>query len=182
MTLDVRFPNVDPDGMTDLQRRFVSDLAAGPRGMVSGPFLPLVHAPELGRRIEKMGRHLRFESKLPKDIIELAILMTAHEWSCHYEWHFHARLAVQAGMAATAIEAIRHGRQPDGLTPEQALVYRYCQDVYAKKEVGDANFQSVKDRFGTEGALELLALCGYYSTLAMILNTARLMPAEGPAF
>ena len=29
-----------------------------------------------------------------------------------------------------------------------------------------------KTRFGLDGALELLALCGYYSLMAMVLNTA----------
>jgi 4-carboxymuconolactone decarboxylase len=39
----------------------------------------------------------------------------------------------------------------------------------------------VKERFGLDGAAELLALCGYYSTMAMVLNTAGLpLPNDAP--
>ena len=47
--------------------------------------------------------------------------------------------------------------------------------------MSDQNFDAVKGKFGREGALELLALCGYYSLMAMVLNTAGLpLPNNAP--
>jgi 4-carboxymuconolactone decarboxylase len=47
--------------------------------------------------------------------------------------------------------------------------------------VSDAAFDAVKTRFGLDGALELLALSGYYSLMAMVLNTAGLpLPDNAP--
>jgi 4-carboxymuconolactone decarboxylase len=38
----------------------------------------------------------------------------------------------------------------------------------------------VRERFGLDGALELLVLSGYYTLMAMVLNTAQL-PLPGGA-
>jgi 4-carboxymuconolactone decarboxylase len=46
--------------------------------------------------------------------------------------------------------------------------------------VDDATFAAARERFGLDGTLELLALNGYYSMMAMILNTAG-MPLQGDA-
>ena len=182
MSGDARFPAVDPGDMTPAQRQFWQDITSGPRGAISGPFLPLMHAPDLARRVEKLGEYLRFDSSLPPTIIELAILVTARHWRCHYEWHFHARLAARAGVPAEAIECLRQGQTPAGLDADAAAACRYCEEVHRRGEPGEASFEAVAAAFGRQGALELLATCGYYAMLAMVLNTARLIPDEGPAF
>jgi 4-carboxymuconolactone decarboxylase len=46
--------------------------------------------------------------------------------------------------------------------------------------VSDATFEAIRSRFGLDGALELLVTCGYYSLMAMVLNTAGL-PLPGNA-
>jgi 4-carboxymuconolactone decarboxylase len=39
----------------------------------------------------------------------------------------------------------------------------------------------VRSRFGLDGVLELLAICGYYSMMAMVLNTAGMpLPDNAP--
>ena len=40
-------------------------------------------------------------------------------------------------------------------------------------------FDEVVARFGRPGALDLLALCGYYTMVAMILNTAQVPIPDG---
>jgi 4-carboxymuconolactone decarboxylase len=182
MSTAPRFPAVANDAMTPDQQRFWEEITSGPRGTISGPFLPLMHAPKLARRVEKLGEYLRFDSSLPPAIIELAILVTAHHWKCHYEWHYHARLAAQAGISAQAIECIRTGQAPVGLDAAASVAYDYCREVHLQGEPSQATFQAVAAEFGHQGALELLATNGYYAMLAMILNTSQLMPTEGAAF
>lgn len=176
-----RFPLIDIEQMSALQQEFVSEISAGPRGGISGPFIPLVHAPELARRIQKIGEYLRFESSLSADITEMVILLTAKHWKCDFEWHFHVQLARQlTALSPSAIDAIAVGKKPVELTAEQSAAYLFCMDIQQSKQVSDAGFNAAKDIFGLPGALELLALCGYYSMLAMILNAAQLMPPGGP--
>ncbi|TMH71715.1 MAG: hypothetical protein E6H57_04690 [Betaproteobacteria bacterium] len=50
----------------------------------------------------------------------------------------------------------------------------FCRDAHATGRVGDKAFDAVSERFGLDGAVELLVLSGYYTMMAMVLNTAGL--------
>jgi 4-carboxymuconolactone decarboxylase len=105
-------------------------------------------------------------------LVELAVLITARRWTCQHEWFIHVELARKAGLGEPLITAIRDGREPSGMAADEAAVYSFCKDAHATGRVGDAAFNAARERFGLDGALELLALCGYYTMMAMVLNTA----------
>ena len=52
MSTSTRMPPLDPDAMTDAQRKAAAALTAGPRGGVRGPFVPLLRSPELMDRLQ----------------------------------------------------------------------------------------------------------------------------------
>lgn len=52
-----RLPEIPRDQMTDAQRAAVDELISGPRGKLSGPFVPLMRSPELMRRLQKVGEY-----------------------------------------------------------------------------------------------------------------------------
>ena len=166
--------------MTPEQREVAAEIAAGPRGEVRGPFVALLHHPALARRLQALGEQLRWGSSLPARLVELAVLVTARRWTCQHEWLMHERLARQAGLDAAVVEAIATGREPREMAPEEAAVYAFCREAHATGHVGEAAFEAVRSRFGLEGVLELLALSGYYSLMAMVLNSAGL-PLPGNA-
>ncbi len=174
-----RFPKLTPDGMTAAQREVAAEITAGPRGEVRGPFIALIHNPELARRIQKLGEHLRWEGKLPPRLKELAVLVTARRWNCQHEWVMHSKLALEAGLAKEAVEAISQNREPK-LSEEEKAVYTFCREVHTTGRAGDAAFAAIEKRFGLDGALELIALNGYYTLMAMVLNNAGL-PLPGNA-
>ena len=179
---DARFPRLTEETMTPAQREVAAAISAGPRGEVRGPFIPLLHHPDLAARIQQLGEQLRWKGRLPPALTELAVLVTARRWTCEHEWFVHSKLALDAGIPAPTVEAIRQGREPSGMSGEQAAVYRFCKEAHATGRVGDEAFESVRGLFGREGAVELLVLCGYYSMMAMVLNTAGMpLPNGAPA-
>lgn len=167
-----RFPRLTPETMTPAQREVAAEISAGPRGEVRGPFIALIHDPELARRMQQLGEYLRWGSKLPPKLIELAVLVTARRWTCQHEWYMHEKLARKEKLDPGIVAAIAEDREPEAMSSDEAAVYAYCREAHATGRVGDAAFAAVRARFGLEGALELLALCGYYSLMAMVLNTA----------
>lgn len=166
--------------MNPEQREVAAEIAAGPRGEVRGPFIALIHNPELARRLQKLGEHLRWQGKLPPKLKELAVLVTARRWTCQHEWVMHSKLALEASLADGVVQAIRDGKEPQGLSEEEKAVYSFCCEVHATGRAGDAAFAAIERRFGLDGALELIALNGYYTLMAMVLNTAGL-PLPGDA-
>jgi 4-carboxymuconolactone decarboxylase len=162
------------------QREVAAEITAGPRGGVRGPFIALLHNPELARRLQKLGEHLRWQGKLPPKLKELAVLVTARRWTCQHEWVMHSKLALDAGLAPELVQAIRDGKEPRGLSDEERAVYNFCREVHATGRAGDESFKEIQSRFGLDGALELIALNGYYTLMAMVLNNAGL-PLPGDA-
>lgn len=176
-----RFPPIADADMTADQRAVASEISSGPRGGVRGPFVALLHNPPLARRIQALGEHLRFGTSFSDDLTEIAVLATARHWTCQNEWVPHAKFAQKAGLPDAVIDAIAKGMPPPGLTGDQALVLEFAQQTLRAGQPSDTSYDAAQARFGRAGVLDLLALCGYYSMLAMVLNAARLPLADGVA-
>jgi 4-carboxymuconolactone decarboxylase len=168
-----RFPKLTPEQMTPAQREVAAEITAGPRGEVRGPFIALLHNPELAGHIQRLGEHLRWKGKLPPKLKELAVLVTARRWTCQHEWVMHSKLALEGGLSKEAVDAISANREPK-LSEEERVVYGFCKEVHATGRASDAAFAAIDKRYGLDGALELIALNGYYSLMAMVLNNAGL--------
>ena len=166
--------------MDPAQQEVARAITAGPRGEVRGPYVALIHNPALAGKLQELGEQLRWKGKLPKRLLELAILVTARRWTCQHEWFMHEKLAREAGLDEDIIAAVAQRLFPQDISPEETAVYQFCVEAHASGRVSDASFEAVKSRFGLDGALELLVTCGYYSLMAMVLNTAGL-PLPGDA-
>ena len=159
----------------------VFDAIAESRGRVQGPFPMLLHNPELAGRVAHLGAYVRFEMGLSQKLKELVILTVARELDCGFEWSVHAGHARAAGVSDECIESIRARTEPSGLTPEEACIRRYAQELLRSHRVSDATFAAVKEHLGDAGCMELSALIGYYVLLACVLNSMEVEPAEGGA-
>jgi len=175
-----RFPKLTTEQMTPAQREVAAEITAGPRGEVRGPFIAWIHHPELARRLQALGEQLRWKSTLPPQLIELAVLTCARRWTCQHEWFMHEKLAREAKLDPGIIDSLSRNERPRNFSADQASVYDFCRDLHATGRASDAAFEAVRARFGLEGVLELVALSGYYSLMAMVLNTAG-MPLPGGA-
>ena len=169
-----RFPKLTPEQMTAAQREVAAEITAGPRGEVRGPFIALLHNPELAGKLQKLGEHLRWKGKLPPKLKELAELVTARRGTCQHEGVMHSKLALEGGLSREAVDAIAANTEPKNLSQEEKAVYDFCREVHATGRAGDATFAAIEKRFGLDGALELIALNGYYTLMAMVLNNAGL--------
>ena len=164
-----RLPAIDPAKLNPEQRKVYDSIAGGPRGGVRGPFLALIHVPELTNRIQNLGEYLRFNTSYPPRLSEFAIIIAARHFNCQYEWHAHAPLAVKGGLAQEAVDAVREKRKPAKLQTDEAVVYDFATELLGNGKVSDATYNRAIDTFGIKGAVELAGLIGYYIMIAMTL-------------
>jgi len=177
-----RIAPVDPSRLSPDQKRVYDAIASGPRGGVRGPFLALLHVPELADRIQNVGEYLRYNSSFPPRLSELAIIVTARANACQYEWYAHSKIAAKAGLPADIIEAIRLEREPVFTDEKDRLVYEYAFQLNRAKRVSDATYAAVTETFGVRGAVDLAGLVGYYGMIAATLNAHQVeIPAGEPA-
>lgn len=167
---------VDPAAMSAEQRSVYDSIASGPRGGVRGPFLALLHVPELADRIQHLGELLRYGTGFDRRLSELAIIVTARCLRCQYEWFAHARLAMEAGLPGDIIEAIRVDLPPPFTDERDRLVYRFVRELVGSHRVTDETYAAVTQTFGTRGAVELAGIAGYYSMIAATLNAHAINP------
>ena len=102
-----RLPDLRYDEMTAEQQRVHDEIKAGPRGKVVGPLKVWLYSAELADRAQRLGAYVRYNSTLPAELSELAILVTARLWKADFEWHSHVDPARVAGIPDAVIEAIR---------------------------------------------------------------------------
>ncbi len=163
------------------QKRIYDEIAGSRRGGVRGPYPIWLRNPALADRAQRLGEFLRFETSLPVRIRELAILITARFWSAQYEWYAHAPHAAEAGISEDIITAIRDRRRPDFTDDTDETVYEVCTELYESHKLSDDTFRKAVDRLGELAVIELVALAGYYSMIALTLNAFEApLPANVP--
>ena len=168
-----RFPDIADGPLSELQQRVKEQIIAGPRGHLVGPFRVLLHAPGLESALHPVGEYLRYRSTLAADVREFAILATAVHWRCAFEWQAHAPIARTAGVSEEELQALRRGEALATSARSLQATHALAAALHSSGRVPDEVFDEAVSHFGREGVLELLVLCGYYTTLAMVLNTAR---------
>ncbi len=191
-----RFARIPVDQMTPDQKKYFDNLMAGPvsgtgsaavvqgANSVAAPFNVYLRSPKLAEALRQTGEQLRFHSSLPARLNEFAILITAQHWNAQYEWYAHNRLALKAGLDPRIAEQLAKGERPTGMGKEEEAIFNFCHELLNTHQVSDANYAAVKDLFGEQGVVDLIAVSGYYVMVSMILNVNRTpLPAGAtPAF
>ena len=168
-----RLPPIPPQEWTPAQREAASAIVNGPRGGLYGPFVPLLRSPELMGHAQRLGEYLRYRSAIGVRLSELVILVVAREWSQQVEWAIHAPIARQAGIAAGVIDAIARRQRPGAMLADEEAVYDFCMELQRDKRVSDRVYADALALFGEQGVVDLMGLNGYYTFLAMLMNTAQ---------
>ncbi|HSV34294.1 MAG TPA: carboxymuconolactone decarboxylase family protein [Ramlibacter sp.] len=170
--------------MSPAQREVYDKVVAGRRGSVRGPLRAALHNPELADRWQALGELLRYNTSLSPRHSELAILVTGRHCRSPFEWYAHRPEAEKAGLEPAVIEAILANVRPAGLAPEDAAIYDYAMELNESHSVRTATHRRAVRQFSELAVVELTALVGYYTMVAMTLNAHEIPLPEGvpPAF
>lgn len=168
-----RMPPIPTDKMTDAQKKAAAEFAAVRKSNPTGPFAVMLRVPELMTLTFKWREHVQFRSVLDQRLTELAILIAARHWTQQYEWNAHHPLAIKAGLKPEIIAAVAEGRRPSGMADDEEVLYDLCTELQRHHSVSDATYARALAKFGEAGIVEAASLEGYYSLLAMVMNTAR---------
>lgn len=175
-----RFPPIPEAELTDAQRELASVYRAGWRqslaqsnGSLGGPLDATLRSPGFARAFMAVSDYMRSGSRVPTDLKELTILMVARAQKCGFQWHSHAPVALEAGLSRNAVCAVRDQRRPHDLTNSQAATYDAVKELLETQRISDSTFHALREQIGMELLIDIVGIAGYYSALAMILNTAQ---------
>ena len=165
-----RFKPLTWETLNPAQLKMVESVMTGQRGSMQGPYNVLLRSPELGNLAQQFGAHTRFNSSLPLALNELAILLVARFWTCQFVWWAHKRIAREAGLDESLIQAILLGQRPQKLTVNTAVAYEFCDELLQTRSVTDKSYAAAVKLFGEAGVVDLMGTMSYYTLVSMSLN------------
>jgi 4-carboxymuconolactone decarboxylase len=174
-----RLSMVDRDELDEEQQELWDGLTASRGGGVDlvdenghlvGPFNAWLHVPKIGRRLSSLGAFLRFRTSIERRLSEIAICTVGAHWRAEFEFFAHAPMALEHGVDATVIDALRAGEVPSFDRDDEQIVYEVARQLLNERRVSDSTYEAGEQLLGETGMVELAALIGYYCLISMILN------------
>jgi 4-carboxymuconolactone decarboxylase len=171
------YAQLDPDQKAYVDREIAAGRTPGP----GGPSNINLRSPEMADLERPLTEYLRFESPMQRKLKEIAVMLTARFWGGQYVWYSHRQQALDAGLAPAFITAMAAGERPADMSGDEAAVYDFATELLQTRQVSDANFKNMVDRFGERGVVETVGLMGHFHSLTMLFVVDRYpVPAGGP--
>ena len=174
-----RIPLFPTDNMSPAQQAVYDAIVSGPRGKIQGPLRAALHNAELADKWQQLGALLRYRTTLEPRLSELAILVTARHWDSQFEWYAHGPIAEKAGVPVAVMERIALNETPEFDKEDESVVYLYSKELLEKHNPSDETYDYARALLNDLGVVELTALVGYYSMVAMTLNAHEIPMPEG---
>ncbi|MGN6315500.1 carboxymuconolactone decarboxylase family protein [Trinickia sp.] len=168
-----------PDALSGEQRKVYDAIASGPRNGVRGPLAVWLHRPQLASCAQELGRYCRYDSSVPPRLSELVILLLGRHWLAEYEWAAHKPFALEAGLAADVIDAIRDGIEPRFIHRDEALVYAFVRGLHADRCISEALYAALVAELGAGAVVDLVGIAGYYTLISMTIKVFEVPPPAG---
>jgi 4-carboxymuconolactone decarboxylase len=168
-----RFAPLKADELSPAQKAWADVIAVPPRNAKWGapPYRAYIRNPELAPRLSALSDYLRWNTTLPPRLSELAILITARQWTAQYEWFAHYPLALKGGLDPKVAGDIAQGKRPDNMKDDEAALYDLAIALYRDKKVSDSVYKAALDKFGERGIMDIIGIIGYYDITSMTLIT-----------
>ncbi|MGF1650330.1 MAG: carboxymuconolactone decarboxylase family protein [Hyphomicrobiaceae bacterium] len=167
-----RQPTFDVKALTPEQQRIHDEMVAGPRGTVPAPQQIWLNNPDFCDVAHKLGEYCRYRTSFPTHLSEIAILCVGQHWRSDYEWWAHARIAREAGVPDSIIEALRRGEEPDfsNYDPKGSIIVRAVREMLTTKRLSELTFREAEATLGRTGLVDLVGIAGYYCLISLTLN------------
>lgn len=131
--------------------------------------------PRLTRSFLRFNGYLLFNSTLPADLRELAVLRVAHRRGCEYEWVHHVEMAQREGITLEDIELVQRG---EAATEVGRAIITAVDELETDSNLSDATWAALSEHLDERQRMDLVFTIGCYGLLAMAFNTFGVVPEQ----
>jgi 4-carboxymuconolactone decarboxylase len=149
------------------------------RSHLGDVYVRMFNNPGVAEKVGALGEHLRFHGTLPDDVRELVILRFSVRQQFPYEWSHHQRPAKLAGISQEVIDALTAGDVPQTLPDASQATLEAVDAIVAGKSIPADVQRRFVDVYGVSGLVEVVALCGLYSTMGYMTTAFDIQIEEG---
>ncbi len=174
-----RLAELDESKLSTEQRRIYDDIKRV-RGRVRGPFAIWLRNAELAECALKLQDMFASRTKLERRLVQLMILVAARLANAQYAWFIHEPYALNDGISAHIVAAIRARRTPHFTREDERVVYDITLELNTTHGLSDESFNRGMTIFGEQQMVELVSGVGFYTMVAMTLNAFEVsVPGDG---
>ncbi|WP_395664901.1 carboxymuconolactone decarboxylase family protein [Methylocella sp.] len=179
----MRLPLIPVAELTPEQRELYADMKSGietsfkgfraicDNGSLIGPWNPWLHEPGFGKASWDLVKALASNPSLPKNVREVAILVTGTHFHSGYELYAHVLVGEMRGLSDEKISTIVAGCRPTDLTREEGVAYDTAFALVNGGVLPELLYKTAVETFTAHGAAELSYLVGLYCLVSVTLNT-----------
>jgi 4-carboxymuconolactone decarboxylase len=180
-----RVDRLPPERLDDAQRALYDAITSGPRargpqhfaltaddGGLAGPFDGFLRSPAIGEALQGVGAAIRYRSHLAGRVREGAILLVAAHWASTFEQHAHEAVGRSIGLDDEDLLALGRGAVPASSDAGERARLEVVQALL-RGDLTDDEWARLSPVVGEQDLFELIALVGYYATLALQLRVLR---------
>ena len=88
---------------------------------------------------------------------------------------------MKAGLRPDIAAALAEGRRPEKMAEDEDILYTFLMELHKNQSVSDPTYARMVGKFGEKGVIDALGIQGYYTLLAMVMNTTRTPLPNGVA-
>ena len=148
-------------------------------GRLIGPFNVFLYSPQISQLFNDWGDAEAKHTSLPPTVRQVVILTVGAVWNAAYELYAHVAVARSVGLKDEMIASIKAGKEPENLSAQESIAYRFTHTLTTKHGVDDALYRQAVTALGQKGVVDMLFLAGEYMTTCALLNALRIpAPSE----
>ena len=167
----MRLPKLSPEQYTARQKEVV-DKHNARRDRLGGPYNVWIHSPDMFEKASAISNYMRFDCGLPVKLREFGILVMSRYWDAQYSWNAHVDKAMAAGIPADVVNDLAAGKKPKFKADDERVYYNFAMELLENHFVSDKTFNEARTIFGERTLVDLIGSVGYFTMLAMVLNSA----------
>jgi alkylhydroperoxidase family enzyme len=146
-----------------LQQMFAKRRALG--GAIINLYIATGHSPKFTEAGRVMGNTIRFESIVPRRLVELTIVRTAQIVGSNYELNQHIPFMRMCGYSDAEIAALPNWQVSNLFDDRQRALLGYVDQMANRGDVDDQTFATLQKFFTSKEIVEITYTVGsYYST------------------
>ena len=167
-----RVPAVQ-ESSTDPDVKAMFDNARNRGGQVINLSLIRANAPKLAKAGSSLAYAIRFSTKTPRPLIELAIFRTAQLYNGDYEINQHTPMMRACGYTPVQIDAVANWRTSTAFDDKQRALLAYVEQA-ARGDVDDPTFAAFEKFFDAQEIVEITITVDNYVGTAFFTRALRI--------
>ena len=131
------------------------------------------NVPHCFQSITSLINQLFHAGTIDPKLREYMYLQIAIKYGLYYEYRHNLLFSEQLGITDGELAALRSDGPVDQLSADGNLVCAAAEEITERFSVGDEMLTALLDRFGTEGACEIILLVSWFNLLIRYVESTR---------